>query len=339
MPDHDHGLRLLFSHAEMVRDLLTGFVDEPWVHELEFDTLRRVNASYVADDLRDREGDLVWRVRLRGQELVLYLLLEFQSRVDRHMALRMLTYLGLLYQDLLRQGSSAKREAGRQAKREAGRATAAADDSAPARGPALLPPVLPIVLHHGPGRWTAATQVADLITPPPGRLAVYTPRLNYLLLDEETLDETGPLALKNLAAALFALDKSAGPARMKEVISSLMAWLGHPGQDSLRRAFAVYLRRVLLPARAPGIRLPDAADLMELNTMLNETFPDWSVQYVKQGRQEGKAEVLGRQLTRRFGPLPPAITSRLTSATADQLDQWSDRVLDAPTLDAVFDGH
>ena len=77
--------------------------------------------------------------------------------------------------------------------------------------------------------------------------------------------------------------------------------------------------------------------------MLNETFPDWSVQYVKQGRQEGrlegKAEVLSRQLTRRFGPLPPAITERLTSATADQLDLWIDRVLDAPTLDAVFDGH
>jgi hypothetical protein len=67
--DHDHGYKLLFAHAEMVRDLLTGFVDEPWVKELQFDTLQRVSASYVSDDLRDREGDIVWRVQLRGRWL------------------------------------------------------------------------------------------------------------------------------------------------------------------------------------------------------------------------------------------------------------------------------
>ena len=126
---------------------------------------------------------------------------------------------------------------------------------------------------------------------------------------------------------------------MKEVLSSLMTWLAHPGQDSLRRAFAVYLRRVLLPARAPGIRLPEAADLMELKTMLNETYPDWSVQYLRQGRAEGKAEVLARLLTRRFGSLPDTVTQRLKSAADDQLALWSDRVLDAPTLDSVFEGH
>jgi 16S rRNA (cytidine1402-2'-O)-methyltransferase len=45
--DHDHGYKLLFGHAEMVRDLLVGFVDEPWVKELRFDTLQRVSASSV----------------------------------------------------------------------------------------------------------------------------------------------------------------------------------------------------------------------------------------------------------------------------------------------------
>lgn len=28
---HDHSYKLLFSHPEMVRDLLTGFVKEDWV--------------------------------------------------------------------------------------------------------------------------------------------------------------------------------------------------------------------------------------------------------------------------------------------------------------------
>ena len=57
------------------------------------------------------------------------------------------------------------------------------------------------------------------------------------------------------------------------------------------------------------------------------------------GMAEGKAETLSRLLTRRFGPLPEWVGPRLQGATADQLDLWADRVLDAPTLLGVFDGH
>src|SRR5690554_1576078 len=31
---HDHSYKLLFSHPEMVKDLLTGFVKEAWVAQL-----------------------------------------------------------------------------------------------------------------------------------------------------------------------------------------------------------------------------------------------------------------------------------------------------------------
>jgi hypothetical protein len=58
-----------------------------------------------------------------------------------------------------------------------------------------------------------------------------------------------------------------------------------------------------------------------------------------EGKAEGKAETLSRQPTRRFGPMPKWVGPRLQGATADQLDLWADRVLDAPTLLGVFDGH
>ncbi len=80
--NHDNSYKLLFSHPEMVRDLLQGFVNEPWLAELDLDSLEKVSGSYVADDLRDREDDIIWRVRFRDRWLYLYLLLEFQSRID-----------------------------------------------------------------------------------------------------------------------------------------------------------------------------------------------------------------------------------------------------------------
>ena len=100
--DHDHSYKLLFSHPEMVADLLRGFVLEDWVKDLDFNTLERVSGGYVADDLREREDDIVWRVRFGGEWLYVYLLIEFQSSVDHFMAVRVLAYLGLLYQDIIR---------------------------------------------------------------------------------------------------------------------------------------------------------------------------------------------------------------------------------------------
>ncbi len=57
------------------------------------------------------------------------------------------------------------------------------------------------------------------------------------------------------------------------------------------------------------------------------------------GEVRGEAKVLIRQLTKRFGPLSIETSQRLQTATADQLELWTDRILDVPTLEAVFDAH
>jgi predicted transposase YdaD len=58
-----------------------------------------------------------------------------------------------------------------------------------------------------------------------------------------------------------------------------------------------------------------------------------------EGKLEGEATLLARQLGKRFGTLSDETRARLAQATADQLELWADRVLDAPSLAAVFDEH
>lgn len=53
-------------------------------------------------------------------------------------------------------------------------------------------------------------------------------------------------------------------------------------------------------------------------------------------RAEGGRALLGRVLSRRFGPLPKPDIDRLAQATPEQLELWADRVLDAASLDDVF---
>ena len=57
---------------------------------------------------------------------------------------------------------------------------------------------------------------------------------------------------------------------------------------------------------------------------------------MKQGRVEGERVVLERQLKRRFGLLSPEVAARLEQASVADLETWAENVLDAPTLDDVF---
>jgi hypothetical protein len=57
----------------------------------------------------------------------------------------------------------------------------------------------------------------------------------------------------------------------------------------------------------------------------------------EQLRAEGEARVLVRLLTRKFGAVPAAVQQRIDTASLEQIETWCDRVLDATTLDEVFD--
>lgn len=54
-------------------------------------------------------------------------------------------------------------------------------------------------------------------------------------------------------------------------------------------------------------------------------------------RREGQVQLLQQQITRKFGPLPADIPQRLWSASDEDLNAWGLNLLDAATLDGVFE--
>ena len=125
---------LIPAHGE---GLLRGFAGGDWIERANFSALRKVPAEYIGDDLRKRLGDSLWRLPLDEGWLHVMVLLEFQARNERDMALRILEYTAMLYRELSRAGLL---------------------------GPdGLRPPVLPIVLYNGGPPWSAATDVRDLV--------------------------------------------------------------------------------------------------------------------------------------------------------------------------------
>ena len=114
----------------------------------------------------------------------------------------------------------------------------------------------------------------------------------------------------------------------------------------MRRAFAVWLRDVLLPARLPGVRIDAVLELSEVQNMLAERVLEWTQEWKQQGLDEGRKEghkegeslMLQRLLTLKFGPLDAATQARLAAADSETLLVWGERVLTAGSLAEVFDG-
>ena len=322
--DHDSGYKFLFSTPELVRDLILGFVPDEWLHGLDYRTLEIVPGSYITEDFKARADDVVWRVRVGGEWVYLYLLIEFQSSIDSHMALRMMVYVGLLYQALLKEGK-------------------VLDDG-------RLPPVLPIVLYNGRQCWSAATDVFDLIPPVPGLVEQFKPRFKYLLIDENAYTDSQLASLKNLVAAVFRIEHPVSPESISVLLNLLDHWL--VDRPDLRRMFAIWIRATLMRKAEYRILLPEIDDLQELKVMLAERLEEWAHAYkaegVEQGLQQGvqqgvqigvqRGESLALQklLTRRFGAILSDIAMRIAEASIEEIEAWFDQAIDGDCLDDVF---
>jgi hypothetical protein len=337
---YDLSYRSLFSFPKMVEGLFREFVKEPWVEKLDFETLQRVNASYVSEELKSREGDLVWKLRRRdGRPVFVYLLIEHQSKVDRFMALRLMVYIALLYQDLLKQGELTP--------------------------DGLLPLVIPLVLYNGEVAWWAPEDLADLIERLDDESEAYVPRLRYRVIDEGRYSPDDLEARDSVAAQVFWLEQSREKRKLVPGARRLLKLLGGPGDEALRRAVVAWVSQVLVPRRGDGEPIPETLSPEELEAMLEKRVEEWNRQLREEGRilgrQEGRKEgrLEGRQegrqegrlegrreegaafllrlLERKFGQLDSNTRNLVQGADPDRLLDWGERVLDARRLEDVFE--
>ena len=217
----DTAYRHLFSHAEVVADLLRGYAAADWIDELDLNTLEPANRVFLSDELRERRSDIIWRLKWRNQDwLYIYVLLEFQRSVDRFMAVRMLSYIALLYQDLIKAQQVVE-----------GKSSASASYRA----------------INGADPWTAPVSLSDIIHPGPAALAPHLPTLQYVFLDEHRMTTSGDQLQQNLAAAIFQLEQSRNEHDLKRAVDAVHAWLGGPEQAHIARAFGEWIGNVLIP--------------------------------------------------------------------------------------------
>ena len=242
--------------------------------------------------------------------LYLVLHLEFQSTVDRAMAVRMLAYTSLLYQKLIGDGVLREHDA--------------------------LPPVLPIVIYNGRRQWNAAADVSELIASGGAALARYQPAQRYFLLDEGRVGDAD-LPGGNLVSALIALETSRDRGRLPELLGSLIGLLREQGDEELTHAFRSWVAQVLLPRRFRGGESESLPRLEEVRTMLAEQVREWTEEWVEEGRAQGREQGIAQGRAEERALLCRQAERKFDAATARRLAAALEDVADSGRLAEVGD--
>lgn len=272
---HDSGYKKLFSNKVIFRQLLETFVPEAWVNDIDFEQCETIDKSFVSDHYKETESDIIYKVKLKGREVYLIILLEFQSTVDRFMVLRVLNYLTNFYMDYVASQEKVT----------------------------LLPPVFPIVLYNGDRSWTAPVTFTELIRDA-HLLGKYAPQFEYFKIVEHDYPKEELLKIRNIVSTLFLTESYYDFEVVKHEFLSLFQ------REGDRQAVSLLLNWFRQLAEHQRIDPSDYQELErvyhtveEVRTMLITALERERKQIRQEGRQEGinKGELIGEiRLAQKF---------------------------------------
>ncbi|HYP75234.1 MAG TPA: Rpn family recombination-promoting nuclease/putative transposase [Polyangiaceae bacterium] len=285
---------------------------------IDWPSLELCAGSFVDPQLAERHTDLLFSARFAGRKSHIYVLFEHQSAPDRFMPFRLLRYLIRIWEAFLRDNPTAKQ----------------------------LPAIIPVVLYHSEqagGAWSGPTRLSELIDLEPATLAAFTgliPELRFVLDDISRLDDAD-LRKRTLTAAitLFLL-------RDARSSGNLLAGLKRWARVLAKIAEAPNGLEALAALLEYALRVGDVPR-QDLETFVRQLGPVTTEAYMTtaemiakegeaRGEARGKAELVLRLLTLRFGALPQTASARVASATSEELDLFAERVLTASTVEEVL---
>ena len=296
---------------------------------LSFSEAELLEETALSERLHKSHRDLSWQVPAKTEKALFVFLIEHQTGVQHTIAARLLFYATSFWQKHLL-------EAGKERERRDFK----------------FPLLFPIVFYTGPGPWKAPIDFADLlfgIEYLPERFV----KFKYILVDLLRLPAEDLLEMDLLVGPVLVMGQlisqghyegdlfARALARLSQIQDKEeLAWLKGILYHSLLAAGLSEEAEAILKAMARK-EVRDMTDFSRLGEVIKKT--GWEEgravglkEGMEKGRLEGEAEVLLRQLERKFGPVGPEIRKRLSEATPEKLLTWAERILTAEKIEEVF---
>ena len=258
--------------------LLKTFVREDWVEEIDEADLARIEKSYILQDFSEKEADIVYRLRIKDEDIIFYVLLELQSTVDHLMPFRLLLYMVEIWRDIYNNTPAKERE----------------------RKEFYLPAIIPAVLYNGANNWTAAVNFRQMLAGYQ-KFSSYLLDFKYILFDVNRYREEELYRAANVIASVFALDQKMSVGELTERLRRLAGVLQKMEPDEYRQVM-IWLQNVLTP-RIPEKVQKEVSLMLEqtnpgevekmiynLQIALDEALQEAALEGWKEGKEEGKEE-------------------------------------------------
>lgn len=262
---HDRGYKKLFSNLEIFQQLVTTFVTEPWVKELDFSTCELLKGSFVSKAYKASFSDLIYKIKWRDDDLFLVILLEFKSAPYQFVALQILGYIVDFYRQLIDSGKNVRK----------------------------LPPVFAMLLYNGEQQWDAPKDVAELIQDHEA-LGEYALHFKYFPINENDYDKELLLQIGNIVSTLFLAEAHYDLELLKQELLKLFEKSPNKQAVSL---FLNWLKELAVYGRIEqsDYEILDRVyqDTKEVSMLINSIEKERKQLYEKgwgDGRETGKAE-------------------------------------------------
>jgi predicted transposase/invertase (TIGR01784 family) len=273
--EHDVGYKHIFSHRGTFLEFLRSFTKKGWADLIKEEDLILVDKSYILSDFEEEESDILYRVNINGEEVIFYVLLEFQSKVDFQMPMRLLFYMTEVWRDVLKN----------------------TDKSELKRKSFRLPAVIPIVLYNGKNKWTAKTSFKEILS----GYELFEDNIlnfNYMLFDINRYSDEELYSMSNLVSAVFLLDQEMDEDELIRRLRKLIYILKKisPEQFSV---FKQWLKKIVKPRLTEEMRnevdeVLDKSNQEEVDFMvsnLGKTLEKLEKKATEKGIEKGKIEV------------------------------------------------
>ncbi len=338
----DRSARWLFQDKENVRGLLE-IVAAELVELIDFSQLAQINRSFIPDNLREQESDLVFSVPLHSEsetdELLIYILIEHQSTVDSTMGFRVLFYMIQIWDSQRREWES---------------------NNVP-KSQWRFRSILPILFYTGEQRWNTPLTL-NAIMDSPDMFSRFVPTFDILFLSVKETDESDLTKTDHPLGWLLTVlqkehsDKEVIRAALIEAMSHINA-LGEEQAQQRRRAISYLL--LLILHRRPTEEHEELSTLVDQHieqpsdreevgvmaqTMAEHLIERGKAQGIEQGKAQGieqgetraKQEALLKLIRFQFESVPESVINQITLIQShSRLDSLFERVLAAQTLDEV----
>jgi len=335
MKHHDGFYKRILSCRQMVSSYLLDYVRAGFVADMDMATLELVSGSFVSDDLHSRENDVIWKVKWRGADAYLYVMIEAQRKRDSLMAVRLLNYTTALWLQL-RDSGTASRETG-------------------------LPPVFPLVIYSGEEPWNEPFDLSSLLSPWPESVLEFQPKYKYYVIDERRIAKEDIAARPGLASLFIRLEQAAFPEEVQRIVAACAVRLAGPEYAGLNHAIAAWVSYTVLQRDgfATENQLKAIDSLQGVNSFMESNIQKWIAGHEavgeargmargraegrEEGREEGRAEGeaggIGESLVSflesRLGSVPEKFRMLVAkSASADLLRALRDQAYRAEDLPA-----